>query len=188
MLRTLFLATILSCTALADNPSIFMVGDVDNTYTGTAFALQTEKGIITVTNAHVCQNNTALLALIGKELKTIVVKRVYSKHDLCILSAIPGVPALTVSNDYKQGEYASTEGFPLHRHKITKGSIGQYFRYNGTVVVEYLGEVNSGASGSPVFNRSGSVIGVIEIKFQQGNKWLGGMVPLEFLKDFIDDQ
>lgn len=185
MLRTLLLATILSSTALADNPSIFMVGDVENTYTGTAFSLQTEHGIVTITNAHVCQDRKVLLALIKHELKLILVRKIYNRHDLCMLTAVPDIPALVIGNDYREGEFASTEGFPLHKHKTSKGSVGTYFVNKGAMVAEYLGEVDSGASGSPVFNKGGEVIGVVQLKFQQGNRWLGGMVPLEYLKDFI---
>lgn len=188
MLRTVFLlATVVTCIARADNPSIFMVGDVENTYTGTAFSLQTEKGIITVTNAHVCSDRKVLLAAINHELKLVVVNRVYRKHDLCILNPIPGIPALHMGNDYHEGQFASTEGFPKGKHRVTKGSVGHHFKYRDAVSTEYLGEVDSGASGSPVFDRSGNVIGVIQLKFQQGNKWLGGMVPLEYLKDFISN-
>lgn len=181
------IATIVSQIALADNPSIFMVGDVNDTYTGTAFALQTEKGIVTVTNAHICKGNSVLYADGGSlGLKLLIVKAVYTKHDLCLLTPLKGVPALRMSDSYRTGEFASVEGFPDHARKYTSGTVGTYImsRNVRNIMFIYTGQVYYGNSGSPVLNKNNEVMGVISVLISDTGQ--GGAVPLEFLKEFID--
>lgn len=187
MLKALFLAIIISSTAAADNPSIFLVGDTANTYTGTAFVLQTKKGAITVTNAHVCGKESVLAAKLQDRMRILVVRAVYKNHDLCILAPPYGIPALKLGSEYKQGQLAFVEGFPLGKHSITFGLIGPYARSGsiGAVIVEYLGHVDHGNSGSPFLNSMGEVIGVVALLTDEGR--VGGIVPLEFLKDFVDN-
>lgn len=189
MLRLICLIAIvtLSQFAYGDNPSIFLIGDVQGTYTGTAFELQTKKGVLTMTNAHICQRNLVLIGMVrgGRAAKLLIVKAVYDKHDLCILSGVPNNTSLKLANDYSPKDYVVVEGFPLGVHAVTHGYIGQYFRSIGdSIMVQYFGHIDHGNSGSPVVDKNGDVVGVISVVSGDGR--FGGFVPLEFIKDFLD--
>lgn len=177
------------------NPSIFLVTNPEMTYTATAFELNTRKGKLTITNHHVCQNGTALIGMMQDGTgRLLVVRKVYDKHDLCILTPTWGLPPLQMADLYIPGEMATVEGFPRSEHAITTGIVGGYFVSNfksdftrDRVFAEYHGFVDHGSSGSPVMNSHGDVIGVISVVgISAEGESVGGFVPLEFLKDFID--
>ena len=193
MLRLLLVWSILclSSVSYALNPSIFLIHDTKYTYSGTGFELQTNKGVFTVTNAHVCGKESSLIAAIGKQDKLLVVKAVYTKHDLCVLQPILSVPALMLADDYYVGEMVTVEGYPRAIRAKTSGKVGRYYNLNmdgSDVVVQYFGVIDHGNSGSPVLDSNGQVIGVINTLIRSYGVSFGGMVPLEFIKDFIDSK
>lgn len=192
MLRALLLIAIIGFTSLvhADNPSIFIVGDTHNTYTGTAFVLQTKKGIVGITNAHVCGNESVLVAKLRTRVRILVVRAVYDKSDLCIIAPPYGVPPLKLADAYREGEYVHVEGFPLGLHGVSRGRLGPYSHstfISGAIIVQYYGHIDHGNSGSPMMNDMGEVIGVITSVAEVNGHKIGGAVPLEYLKDFVDN-
>ena len=191
MLRYLLIGAIVVFTQLAraESPSVFKVGDTGGTYTGTAFELQTKRGVVTVTNRHICKDQTTLVGIFPDKSRILIVKSVSEKHDLCILTSIPGMPSLKAGADYHKDEKVTVEGYPRGVRTLTKGTIGLYYKagiLDDAVVVQYLGKVYHGSSGSPVLDPNGDVVGVIALVSSDYS--YGGIVPLEFLKDFIDIQ
>lgn len=185
---TLFTILLLSSLTQAADSRIFLVTDYNQTYTGTAFEINTNKGKVTITNAHVCNGNSELIAILPNPLrfKILLVRRVYNKHDLCMLSPVATLPAFDIAEDYLPGDLVFVEGFPKGVHGYSKGKVGQYeISLHGFIYAIYYGPIFPGNSGSPVQNRYGRVIGVIAI----GNSdySVGGFVPLEYLKDFLDN-
>lgn len=185
----LVICIVISSISLASpNSSIFLVTNFSQTYTGTAFELNTSKGKVTITNAHICDEESMLVAEITNptRFKLLIVRKVYAKHDLCILSPVSALPALDLAEDYVVGEPVVVEGFPQGTHMISQGILGKFFTGLGDrIYILYKGPIFPGNSGSPVINKYGKVVGVIAVGTMRAPYW-GGMVPLEFINDFLD--
>lgn len=191
MLRATILALILLIPQVvsADNPAIFLITPTSGEWSGTGFKVHTKHGDVSITNAHVCGKETEMFMEHDKRLKLLIVKKVYKNHDLCLLTPAPGIPALKLAEDYYKEEPVMVEGYPMGVHAISWGTTGRYFSSNieKGVMVEYIGFVNPGNSGSPVQSSDGRVIGVIATKGVMEGKDIGGMVPLEHLKEFLGE-
>lgn len=194
LLTLLLVLTAQVCQAQMNglNPSILYIETPEHTWSGTAFQLATRKGPIVVTNKHVCGKKTAMMVRIPGVMvrKLLVVKKVSDKYDLCILSSVNNVPSLQLAESYSFFEAVSVDGFPRGKRTFSVGMVGPaYVEADGVVLksmmVEYSGNVDFGSSGSPVVDKFGYVIGVIAVKFEYGNG--GAFVPLEFVKDFLQD-
>lgn len=152
-----------------------------------------------MTNAHICGEDNILMALLEdqQKMKILLVKKVYPKQDLCVLTPLEGIPALNLTKTCYKGDLVTVEGFPKGKRTFTKGSIGNYtrgitkladgepYKYLGSVLIIYQGKVTFGNSGSPVLNEADEVVGVISLVDASKGEW-GQMVPLEYIKDFLD--
>lgn len=194
--RLLLVATILINSSagytLNYNPSIFLITDVTESYTGTAFEVLINGKKVTLTNHHVCQGmrqdqQSTLIAVLPdpRRFKVLIVKRIYDKNDLCLLSGIDSLPALELANDYEVGDVVTVEGFPLGKHNVVKGIVGKLMGSVEQLFIAFKGPVFPGNSGSPVIDKHGKVIGVIAVR--DGTTGIGGFVSLEFVKDFLDN-
>lgn len=188
-LKALLLILLSSVSLAQSNPSIFLITNYMQTYTGTAFELLYKGKKVTITNAHVCGHETFLVALLTNptRFKILLVEKVYRKHDLCMLSPVSSLQPLELADDYLPDDYAVIEGFPYGVHAISIGKTGKMVGGNDDrIYVVFKGSVYPGNSGSPVQNRYNKVIGVLAIG-DSVNFSYGGFVPLEYLKDFIDN-
>lgn len=192
MFRLLSVVTIVfllssSCNS-SPSLSIFMLTDIDQTYSGTGFELNYKGQKYTITNAHICNNNKVLVARLTNpnRPKLLIVKRIYKDHDLCVLYPVDSAPGFELANDWNTGEKASVEGFPFGVHGYSTGTVGKFLPAMGNIFVVYRGIIHPGNSGSPVLNKDGKVIGVIAIGSSTQPE-LGGFVPLEFIKDLLDN-
>lgn len=185
---SIILGLLLGVTCYAQNPSVFKVQNVDETFSATAFELKTPMGPVTITNRHVCDKQSILIAEVpGQEPCLILVKRMYDKHDLCVLQPVYGVPALDLANNYHKNQPVTVEGYPLGIYNLSTGPLLGPTRERGSsqVFVIYQGSGTFGSSGSPVVDSDGKVTGVISMVDSKTGK-RGYMVPLEYIKDFLN--
>ena len=98
---------------IAEDNSVRIVG-MDGM--GTGFHVRTKSGkVYILTNKHVC-NMTGPLKVERYGDKVGVVRKVikmYEKHDLCVMEALPGVKGISLSSDdAKNGDHVYTLGNP----------------------------------------------------------------------------
>lgn len=159
---------------------------------GTGFYLNTPRGQVIITNAHVCSDNEEMAIMSGNKVIIVKVLKTSLDDDLCALS-VPtrnkfafnvgpnksfkmrpvhtfGFPMSTEMN-YQSG-YAlglTTLNYPC-------GPVGTRFTFNFVVI--------PGQSGSPIIDENtGAVVGVIQCTFYS----MGIAIPDTLLKKFIKD-
>jgi len=130
------------------------------------------EGLI-VTAAHVVEGSSKIevISIAGKRTATIV--EIDPKNDLAVLriggSVYPAAP-LTSSRDVKMGQAVFTIGFPNKdiqgaSPKLTRGEISSVSGIRDEPTQWQISvPVQSGNSGSPLFDESGNVVGIVVSK------------------------
>lgn len=178
---------------------------------GTGFVVKAKSGNpVTVTNWHVCRLGTAGAMWATKEgafkNKALKILKDDNKHDLCILEAAP-MPALTLGDEPTKFTALYVVGHPLLRSQtpaagyfvseveqpILMGSPSDPecngFRSPwGCIQTFTIGDTTvptlPGGSGSPVVDRNGRIVGVVNsVDAQTGG---AGVVPLRFVRDLLE--
>jgi S1-C subfamily serine protease len=181
---------------------------------GTGFVVKAPSGQkYTITNQHVCEavGSTPWAKKPNGTLVKIQVIEIYDQNDLCLLSAVPGLPALSISNDLNApNDDVYIVGNPLLVGSvITKGKIvGKQL-----ILIPYLATDNKcldnvdpipffhylvcthkrasymvtakaapGNSGSPTVNNFGRVVGVLFAGNQYGYSYI---VPVKYINNLL---
>jgi S1-C subfamily serine protease len=166
-----------------------------------------------LTNAHVCGDRKELIAHTQlTKPKKVKVIRVYKKHDLCLVEAIKGLPALRIANSIIPREKVYVIGHPALRPltlesgrfvsdktismrvpcstKVKPTILIKFRNYRLAMCVKSFKSqlVNAiiypGNSGSPLLDKFGNVVGVIFAgRLDQPNA--AYTVPLKSVKAFL---
>ncbi len=184
--------------------------------TGTAFAVQTRRGVMYMTNRHVCGIGTLAVLIFPKTRVKAVIVRADITSDLCLLRADINLKGLKFSKvPPKIGDKVYSYGFaagefPVQQHgKVgPKGSVvvtmadkppcpspevAQIDPSTGQIVCTAFFRVQlttlrvtGGMSGSAVVNIKGEVVGVVQLT--NGPFDTSGMVLWENIKKFLEQK
>jgi serine protease Do len=155
-----------------------------------------------ITNFHVIENETQILIEVyhqkGGELdrKTYKQIRIIALNkfaDLALLKVDdPGAPrfkcvALGSADALSVGEKVFAIGSPLGLERtVTEGILSTKTReMAGALYLQTTAQINPGNSGGPLFNLSGEVVGVTNMKATAG-EGLGFAIPVDSVKFFLD--
>jgi serine protease Do len=155
-----------------------------------------------ITNFHVIENETQISVevyhqkngeLSRKAYKQIHIIALNKFADLALLKVDdPGAPkfkyvALGSADALSVGEKVFAIGSPLGLERtVTEGILSTKTReMAGTLYLQTTAQINPGNSGGPLFNMSGEVIGVTNMKATAG-EGLGFAIPVESVKFFLN--
>jgi len=155
-----------------------------------------------ITNFHVIENETQISVEVyhqkGGELdrKTYKQLRIIALNkfaDLALLKVDdPGAPKfkyvpLGTSDTLSVGEKVFAIGSPLGLERtVTEGILSTKTReMAGALYLQTTAQINPGNSGGPLFNLSGEIVGVTNMKASAG-EGLGFAIPVESVKFFLD--
>lgn len=156
------------------------------TATGTAFVLERDGAAVLLTNRHVVDDvrQVGLQRLDGGPGPQVASWRLSGSADVALLdledpAAAP--PALPVAADPAEvGERVRTVGFPSGMPYTTAGDVARAGR--GELRLDM--EVDPGASGSPVLDRTGAVVGQVFARTPGGR---GVATPVGTVVTALDD-
>ncbi len=140
---------------------------------GTAFLIDGSGFLIT--SAHVLKGNGAILVNAkGEEFNSTIVS-VDVQKDLALLKIedkdfkpFASIPYSIRKNTADLGEELFTLGYPRDEIVYSQGYLSAKSGFDGdTLSLQVSLNANPGNSGSPVFNKSGEIIGVVSNKLQQ---------------------
>ncbi len=154
-----------------------------------------------ITNAHVIQGETRIKCTVYEQgelefRRTIVedveIIAVNNHLDLALirLKSKDAKPFPTVyvqaKEDLAAGQDVFAIGAPLGLERtLSRGVIATTQRnFEGMTYIQTTAEINPGNSGGPLFNDSGEVIGVTNMKIPLG-EGLGFAIPARYVRDFI---
>jgi serine protease Do len=155
-----------------------------------------------ITNFHVIENETQISIevyhqkggeLDRKSYKQVRIIALNKFADLALLKVDdPGAPkfkcvTLGSADALSVGEKVFAIGSPLGLERtVTEGILSTKTReMAGALYLQTTAQINPGNSGGPLFNMSGDVIGVTNMKATAG-EGLGFAIPVESVKFFLD--
>jgi len=150
---------------------------------GSAFALEVDGRTRLVTNRHVVEDarSTVVQPLEGGPGVQVREVLVATSADVAVLVIDDGLPpALTVATDVRLGQPIRTIGFPGARPAFRAGRVDRL--EPGRMLIAL--EVGAGASGSPVLDEDGAVVGQVFAR-TEGDR--GVATPFEDLVAAIRD-
>jgi S1-C subfamily serine protease len=135
-----------------------------------------------ITNAHLCRGASALLVAGYSIPKVLKVIKIDENLDLCMLEAFEHKEsAYIIGSIFYKGESVRTGGHPLG--KPFRTSMGEILE-RAIDGIDTTLKIEHGASGSPVINSFGIVVGVIvAIDPDYGQ---GYMIDIDDLNNFIN--
>lgn len=154
-----------------------------------------------VTNAHVIQGETDIKCTLFRkgdlDFRRIVIEDVeilaVNNHlDLALLKMTPdtdaGFPTVVLQGreELAAGQEVFAIGSPLGLERtLTTGVIATTQRdFEGVTYIQTTAQINPGNSGGPLFNRSGEVIGVTNMKIPFG-EGIAFAIPSRYVRDFL---
>lgn len=119
-------------------PNVFRLWNYSHTSGGTGFSVISKSGRqYTLTNKHVCllAVDGNLEAQIDNRFLKVSVIEIYKKHDLCLLTPVPGLESglkiASLDGAMENGDTEYVIGMPLLRDKvISEGTTGSLGRFN----------------------------------------------------------
>jgi S1-C subfamily serine protease len=151
------------------------------TTTGSAFAIELDGAPVVVTNRHVVEGarSIAVRPLDGGAALGVAAHRLAAEWDVAVLElSDPGSvpPALAVGATAAPGDEVRVVGFPSGRPSISSGPVAE--AAPGRLVLDLT--IDPGASGSPVLDDAGRVVGQVHARTADGR---GIATPLAALAD-----
>lgn len=152
--------------------------------TGTGVVVAENK---VATNCHVLMDSVGMdIGAMGENYQPIGLQADW-KHDICILNFmfLPLKPATLGDSDHLQYEQeVFSIGFPGGPPKplTTWGSIKALYPFEDSVVIRTSASFQMGASGSPLFNAAGEVIGISTFK-SPGHHAFFYNIPVKWVKE-----
>ena len=154
---------------------------VGRTTTGSAFAVELDGTPVVVTNRHVVEGacTISVRRLDGGPALQVDSHRLAAVRDVAVLELadaddIP--PALLVGEEAMPGDEVRVVGFPVGRPDISAGPVQE--AAPGRLVLDL--DIDPGASGSPVLDDAGRVVGQVYARTADGR---GVATPLSALVD-----
>jgi hypothetical protein len=139
------------------------------------------------TNCHVLVNSVGMdIGAMGENYQPVGLQADW-KHDVCILNFmyLPLKPATLGDSEHLQYEQeVFSIGFPGGPPKplTTWGTIKALYPFENSVVIRTSASFQMGASGSPLFNAKGEVIGLSTFKSPGRNAFFYN-IPVQWVKD-----
>lgn len=186
-----------------------IIGEYEDGWsTGSGFVVQNDAdGIYIATNYHVVEDDPMeIVVLIGEEEIVAEIKSYSEQKDLCILSLpyAPDVAALPLQTENAaQGSAIYAVGFPAaadtfsdvmpHSSESATITDGIVSAVRNTVASEYgttvdllqiTAPINPGNSGGPLFNETGSVVGINTYSVEESQGIFGAICASE-LANFL---
>ncbi|MFO1477951.1 MAG: trypsin-like peptidase domain-containing protein [Verrucomicrobiota bacterium] len=167
---------------------------------GSGFIIN-EEGYL-LTNFHVIEGETQISVevylmhqgqLDPRTYKQVRIVAVNKFADLALLKIEdPAAPKFTyvvlgASDDLSVGERVFAIGSPLGLERtVTEGILSTKTReFQGSLYLQTTTQINPGNSGGPLFNLSGEVVGITNMKITFG-EGLGFAIPIEMVRYFLD--
>lgn len=166
--------------ALADALLLVRSSDcVGRTSTGSAFAVELDGMPVVLTNRHVVEDarTIGVRRLAGGTALRVATHRVSAERDVAVLELVDAAelpPALSVGDTAVPGDEVRVVGFPAGRPAISSGPVQE--TAPGRLVLDL--DIDPGASGSPVLDDAGRVVGQIYARTADGR---GVATPLSAL-------
>lgn len=183
-------------------PTVVLVGSKDGNTRGTGFHLKLPSGnTYLVTNRHICigSKDKKVLYAKEKEFSEKVIPRkiikIFENVGLCLLEPFYNYDALSLASGMTQFQDIWYFGYPVHGQSIHMGEGkikgvriidiskelkgGEGIKSKELITVEIDAPTFQGASGSPVVNGLGNVVGVV-MAVDLKSHW-GLVVPLGIL-------
>lgn len=177
---------------------------IQKRYSATGFSILTTDTVsLILTNQHVCSMGAdaeyLLILQSGENVKAKFI-RVDEFADVCLLNTKSFIPALKLANENAlQADRIITIGGPEGMYPIiVDGIMSGYYNMNmkkdededGSFEIHFRSQVMSaavypGSSGSPVFNMSGKVIGIVFAVFRD-KEHISYIVPISEVLRFLD--
>lgn len=192
----LAITVLFSCrTGKSDLNNIVRLTVEDNSGGGTGFEVVTASGhVYTVTNRHMCEDK-ATYAEVGTRRIPLRIIEISKDTDLCLLEGIVGYEGLPLAaHDPDIDSVIDIYGYgQLQGLTHTQGFWVGDVQYELAAALKFMGVPNGkyatatvlpGNSGSPVFNSSREVVGVV---FATGApiNFRALIIPLDDLKQFL---
>jgi S1-C subfamily serine protease len=187
-LLSLLLALTLSSCLEPRASSVLLLTTLDGRGGGTAFYVKAKSGkTFIMTNRHICEGG-AVYTYAGRMVELSIVE-ISPETDLCLLASIETTAApLELGSEPQQHDRVSVKGYGyLLGETLSEGHFVGYLP-RGILGVENPGYITAsvlpGNSGSPVFNTSGYLVGVIFASSPDiANRGL--IVPLDQVRAFL---
>ena len=155
-----------------------------------------------ITNFHVIENETQISIEVYHQRHGELDRKTYKQIRIIALNKFGDLALLKVDDrdapKFKYVELGSADalsvgekvfaiGSPLGLERtVTEGILSTKTReMAGTLYLQTTAQINPGNSGGPLFNMSGDVIGVTNMKATAG-EGLGFAIPVESVKFFLD--
>jgi serine protease Do len=167
---------------------------------GSGFIIN-EDGFL-MTNFHVIEGETQISVEVYHQTKGQLTPRVYKQVRIVAINKFDDVALLKIEDKdvpkFKYvllgnadamavGERVFAVGSPLGLERtVTEGILSTKTReFQGELYLQTTAQINPGNSGGPLFNMSGEVIGITNMKITFG-EGLGFAIPIEAVKYFLD--
>lgn len=123
-----------------------------------------------ITNFHVAGNAESFeISQNGETVVKTVDDVVFANEDKDIMGIkFDGKELKTSSKKPSYGDRVYTMGYPLNKFKMSEGNVRFVIQKNGMVIIISNVKIDSGSSGSILFNDAGEIIGIISRALDNG--------------------